>query len=75
MVSNPTWRTSGWSKFSDFNCPPIGVCFLQPNVNVVPAEFETELAALKEKLLLMAGYAEAAVNRAVKALIRRAVGS
>jgi phosphate transport system protein len=39
--------------------------------HVVPAEFETELAALKEKLLVMAGYAEAAVNRAVKALIRR----
>lgn len=37
----------------------------------MPAEFETELAVLKEKLLIMAGYAEAAVNRAVKALIRR----
>jgi phosphate transport system protein len=32
---------------------------------------ETELAALKEKLLSMASYAEAAVNRAVKALVRR----
>jgi phosphate transport system protein len=32
---------------------------------------ETELDALKEKLLTMASYAEAAVNRAVKALIRR----
>jgi phosphate transport system protein len=34
-------------------------------------EFETELPALKEKLLVMASHAEAAVNRAVKALIRR----
>lgn len=37
----------------------------------MPVEFEIELAALKEKLLIMAGYAEVAVNRAVKALIRR----
>jgi phosphate transport system protein len=37
----------------------------------VPAEPATELASLKEKLLLMASYAEAAVNRAVKALMRR----
>jgi len=37
----------------------------------VPVEPETELSALKEKLLVMAGHAEAAVNRAVKALIRR----
>jgi phosphate transport system protein len=32
---------------------------------------DTELAALKEKLLLMASHAEAAVNQAVKALVRR----
>ena len=30
-----------------------------------------ELSVLKEKLLVMAGYAETAVNRAVKSLIRR----
>jgi phosphate transport system protein len=34
-------------------------------------KFETELPALKEKLLVMASHAETAVNRAVKALIRR----
>lgn len=39
--------------------------------NVVPAVIASEIAVLKEKLLLMAGYAEAAVNRAVKALARR----
>ena len=33
--------------------------------------FDTELAALKEKLLLMASHAEAAVNRAIKALLKR----
>lgn len=32
---------------------------------------ETELPALKEKLLLMAGHAETAVNRAIKALLKR----
>jgi len=37
----------------------------------VPGDLSVELAPLKEKLLLMAGYAEAAVNRAVKALVRR----
>ena len=37
----------------------------------MPAESATELALLKEKLLTMASYAEAAVNRAVRALVRR----
>jgi phosphate transport system protein len=37
----------------------------------VPNEFENELAALKEKLLLMASHAEAAVNGAIKALLKR----
>ncbi len=55
----------------NFNgCSP-WLCYWQSNVNFVPVEFETELAALKEKLLIMAGYAETAVNRAVKALVRR----
>jgi phosphate transport system protein len=37
----------------------------------VPAGFTMELDALKEKLLVMASQAEAAVNRSVKSLIRR----
>jgi len=37
----------------------------------VANDFETELAALKEKLLIMASQAEAAVNRAIKALLKR----
>ena len=37
----------------------------------VPQKIESELAGLKEKLLMMASHAEAAVNRSVKALIRR----
>jgi phosphate transport system protein len=37
----------------------------------VPNKIESELAGLKEKLLMMASHAEAAVNRSVKALIRR----
>jgi phosphate transport system protein len=38
---------------------------------LVPADLHSEVAALKEKLLTMASHAEAAVNRAIKALIRR----
>jgi phosphate transport system protein len=68
---NRGWQTDRHWKFSDFNCPQAGLCYPQPKVTAVPAEFEIELAALKEKLLIMAGYAEAAVNRAVKALMRR----
>ena len=71
MVRNRTWQTDGRLKILDFNCSPGALCYPQPKVTAVPAELETELAALKEKLLIMAGYAEAAVNRAVKALIRR----
>jgi phosphate transport system protein len=37
----------------------------------VPQKLESELAALKEKLLMMASHAEAAVNRSVRALMRR----
>lgn len=37
----------------------------------MPNQFENELAALKEKLLIMASQAEAAVNRAIKALLKR----
>ncbi len=37
----------------------------------VPDLTQNALASLKEKLLTMASYAEAAVNRAVKALVRR----
>ena len=71
MVCNRTWQTDGWLIISDFNCPPSSLCYPESKITAVPAEFETELAVLKEKLLIMAGYAEAAVNRAVKALIRR----
>lgn len=37
----------------------------------MPTRFETDLAGLKEKLLLMASHAEAAVNRAIRALLKR----
>ena len=37
----------------------------------MPAEPETDLALLKEKVLTMASHAEAAVNRSVRALVRR----
>jgi len=41
------------------------------NTDSVSAELDNELATLKEKLLTMASHAEAAVNRAIKALLRR----
>lgn len=53
-------------KFWNFNCPVIWLCYAPLNV---PASIE--LTPLKEKLLVMASYAEGAVNRAVKALVRR----
>ncbi len=37
----------------------------------MPASATPEISELKEKLLLMAGYAEVSVNRAVRALVRR----
>src|SRR5882672_1201223 len=71
MVLNRAWQTEDGLKCLDFNLPPVWLYRPQSNFTVVPVDFETELAALKEKLLIMAGYAEAAVNRAVKALMRR----
>ncbi len=58
-------------KFWNFNCLVHSLSYALPKINAVPAESATELATLKEKLLTMAGYAEAAVTRSVKALIRR----
>jgi len=58
-------------NFEDFNWSSPRIFRLQQMGNVVPAEFETKLAELKEKLLTMASFAEAAVDRAVKALVRR----
>jgi phosphate transport system protein len=40
-------------------------------LRIVENQFEQQLGGLKEKLLLMASHAEAAVNRSVKALVRR----
>lgn len=71
MASNRTRQTEDPLKFLDFNRPPAWFRVRRSNHKAVPVDFETEVAALKENLLVMAGYAEAAVNRAVKALIRR----
>jgi len=49
---------------------PVASALLAPRL-IVPATSEKVLAGLKDKLLTMASYAEAAVNRAVKALMRR----
>ena len=66
MAQNSFEETRIRLKFWNFNCPPLWFCYAPPNV---PAS--TELTTLKEKLLVMASFAEAAVNRAVKALVRR----
>lgn len=71
MVAYGTNQTEDTLKLWNFNCAPLWLCYRQSKLNVVPADFATQLGSLKEKLLVMAGYAEAAVNRAVKALIRR----
>lgn len=71
MVANCIQPTDGALELWNFNDLPLFGCNLQLKVKSVPAEPAAELAELKEKLLVMASYAEAAVNRAVKALIRR----
>jgi phosphate transport system protein len=71
MLANGIQPIDGGLRWWSFNHLPPWVCLLQLKVNAVPAESATELAALKEKLVVMASYAEVAVNRAVKALIRR----
>lgn len=49
---------------NDVGLPPF-------QIKIMPDKFEKEIAILKEKLLLMATHAEAAVNGALKALVRR----
>src|SRR6266545_1115163 len=71
MLANCIQPIDGGLRWWSFKHLPLWAWLLQLKVNVVPAESATELAALKEKLVVMASYAEAAVNRAVKALIRR----
>jgi phosphate transport system protein len=51
--------------------PWIGVRFPGIGIKTVSDHWENELSALKTTLLTMASHAEAAVNRAVKALLRR----
>ena len=67
----PAITTSSQLKFGNFNCLLYSIFNARPKTDAVPSEPVTELSALKEKLLIMAGYAEAAVTRSVKALIRR----
>lgn len=77
-TNGPFWRPfrnedAGGQPSSHFEfCFKLDFGYL-PSVKAkpVPAQIETELTTLKEKLLTMAGHAEAAVNRAIKALIRR----
>src|SRR5688572_11027200 len=76
-TSNPGWLVPGRRETTFRSSTSLGFYFrpgsgyLTSNVKPVPAEFENQLATLKEKLLTMASHAEAAVNRAIKALIRR----
>jgi len=61
LVSRST-ETGPQPKFWNFICRSLRVCYWQLKLNAVPAEFATEIAALKEKLLTMASFAEAAVK-------------
>jgi len=58
-------------KFWNFNWLLLWLSYGRTKWNLVPAEFASEISTLKEKLLVMASYAETAVSRAVKALLRR----
>lgn len=71
MVAHSSKHLSSLLKPVGFGGATVELIRPEPKVTVVPAESASELSVLKEKLLVMAGYAETAVNRAVKALIRR----
>lgn len=71
MVANCIQRADEVGGVWNPPVPSPQVCQPQLKIIAVPVENAPELASLKDKLLLMASYAEAAVNRAVKALIRR----
>lgn len=71
MVAHRTEYPVGNERPVGLESPSIWLARLEIKVTAVAAETSSELSVLKEKLLTMAGYAETAVNRAVKALIRR----
>ena len=58
-------------KVSHFHPHPPALCCAPKAASVATPTSSKAQAGLKEKLLTMASYAEAAVNRAVKALVRR----
>lgn len=58
-------------KFWNFNWLRLWLSYSGTKLNLVPAEIASDISTLKEKLLVMASYAETAVSRAVKALVRR----
>jgi phosphate transport system protein len=71
MVQSSTERNGRAVETLEFQLAQDLALLRATEAQFVPAEFTMELAALKEKLLLMASQAEAAVNAAVKSLIRR----
>lgn len=71
MVAHRTEYAVGNERPMGLESPLVRLARLETKVTAVAAETSSELSVLKEKLLTMAGYAETAVNRAVKALIRR----
>jgi len=71
MVAHSSKYLNSLLKPDGFDGVTVELIRSEPKVTAVPAESASELSVLKEKLLVMAGYAETAVNRAVKALIRR----
>jgi phosphate transport system protein len=71
VTLTPTIIGSSPLKFSNFNCLLHWLFYAPAKTDAMPADSATELATLKDRLLTMAGYAEAAVTRSVKALILR----
>lgn len=71
MTSTLIASGSASLKFSNFNWMPHWFFYAPATIDAMPADAATQLATLKDKLLVMAGYAEAAVTRSVKALILR----
>jgi phosphate transport system protein len=71
MLESSTEQNGGGFETLEFQLPQTLALLGPTESQFVPAEFTVEQAELKEKLLVMASQAEAAVNGAVKSLIRR----
>ena len=70
-LQTPEQQFDSFQRVWLFEYRPAVSALVPEGLRIVENQFEQQLGGLKEKLLLMASHAEAAVNRSVKALVRR----